>query len=139
MPSDAHPTEPGSRRRGERDDEALNRRSFNRKITALALCGVFVTGAATALVGKGGFLELRRLHRECERVRLEVGQQRTEVLELKQQVDRLEHDPMARERIAREQLGFARPGEITFILPSDGTGEGLVPPADESSETEAVQ
>jgi len=119
--------------------EALRRRRFHRKITVLALCGVFAAGTATALFGKGGYLELQRLRRECATVRLEVEQQRVEVLELQDQVQRLEHDPMARERIAREQLGFSRPGEITFILPSDGTGEGLIPQPEEGTQAEPIR
>jgi cell division protein FtsB len=117
----------------------LRRRKFHRKITVLALCGVFAAGAATALFGKGGYLELQRLRHERETVRLEVERQQAAVVELQNEIHRLEHDPMARERIAREQLGFARPGEITFLLPSDGTGEGLIPQPDEGKQSEPIR
>ena len=43
----------------------------------------------------------------------------------KHSVEALRAEPDARERIAREQLGYARPGEVTFVLPEEApAGEG---------------
>lgn len=43
--------------------------------------------------------------------------------------DSLAHDPVVQERVAREDFGMARPGEITFtILPDSAPPKGAVRP-----------
>jgi cell division protein FtsB len=51
--------------------------------------------------------ELSRLHDNNERVR-------NELRDLKREVDALKSDPHAVERIARDELGMVRKGEIVF-------------------------
>jgi len=49
----------------------------------------------------------------------EVQVLRDENTSLRRQIEALRHDPLAIERIAREDLGYARPGEITFVFRED--------------------
>ena len=74
-----------------------------------------------ALFGKGGMLDLLRLHRELRTARAELAGQERRVERLSADVEALRSDPAARERVAREKLGLARRGEVVFLLPSNGT------------------
>jgi len=80
-------------------------------ITALLIQDVF---------GTHGFLALRQSQREIEQLRQEIAQINAENKELTEQVKGLKSDPKLIERIAREEMGLARPGEKIFKLPGDG-------------------
>jgi len=116
--SDARPVE-GHPKQLERDPEAERRARRRRRTASLVVGTIIVAGSLAAVFGEGGSLDLLRLRRERGEASAEAAAVRSRVVELREQVRALEEDPMARERIAREQLGFARPGEITFVLPDD--------------------
>ncbi len=85
----------------------------------LGLVGVCVAGSVAAFVGQGGYRDMLRLQGEIEGLRAEIERRRGVVERLQQDVRGLEQEPAARERIAREQLGLVRPGEIDFLLPRE--------------------
>ena len=60
-----------------------------------------------------------RLRSEIAELETDVRQRETVVNHLEREVMRLEKDPMARERVAREQLGLLFPGELDFLLPRE--------------------
>ena len=115
----AHPVA----RPGTPDPEGERRRRFHRRVTSFIVGAVFAAGSIAALFGDGGFLELRRLRRERAEARELVAMQQERVSELRRTVESLKNDPAARERIAREELGYARKGEVTIILPRSSDGE----------------
>ena len=95
------------------------------RIAVFTLYAVFIGGGVAALFGESGVLALLRLHGDLRVARTELTEQRHAVEALREEVARLRDDPMARERVAREQLGLARPGEMLFLLPpSDPTSIG---------------
>ncbi len=98
---------------------AKRRLKLRRRALVLGLVGVGVAGSVAAFVGQGGYLDMLRLRGEIEGLRAEIGRRREVVERLQQQVRGLEQDSAARERIAREQLGLVRPGEIDFLLPRE--------------------
>ncbi len=59
-----------------------------------------------------------RTQKEIERLRQEIIQVNAENRELAVQVKALKSDPRMIERIAREEMGLARPGELIFRLPA---------------------
>lgn len=61
------------------------------------------------------YLANYRLHRQADRLTREVGALRRENAQLREDIRRL-HTPQYIERLAREQLGLVRPGEIPIIL-----------------------
>lgn len=61
------------------------------------------------------YLATYRLHREADHLTREVGTLRKENAQLREEIRRL-HTPQYIERLAREQLGLVRPGEIPIIL-----------------------
>ena len=78
---------------------------------------VFVGGTAAAHFGKYGYYDLRRSQLEQQALQRDVDEQLERLLELRDEVRALEDDPRAVERIAREDFGFIRRGEIHFLLP----------------------
>jgi cell division protein FtsB len=78
---------------------------------------VFAAGVLTALIGDGGYADLRRRRAEAAALAQQLDAQRARVAALQEEIVRLETEPSARERIAREELGLVLPGEIDFLLP----------------------
>jgi len=111
--------------RGAEPDPELERsRRLRRRVWVFMLYTFFLSGCVGALFGSGGLLDLLRLHGELRAVRGEVAEEQRAVDELRWTVGQLQGDSLARERIAREELGLARPGEVVFVLPWDETETG---------------
>jgi len=115
-------------RTADLDPEAERKRKLRRGAMVFTLYTVFVAGAVAALFGEGGMTDLWRLQKELRTARLELAEQQRKVEALREAILRLRRDPSARERIAREELGLARPGEYIFLLPEEG-GSGPGPHA----------
>jgi cell division protein FtsB len=67
--------------------------------------------------GTHGVLAMRRAQQEATREQEEIDRINQENTELQGRVQSLKKDPEAIERIAREQMGLARPGEYIFKIP----------------------
>ena len=115
LPTDAR-REDDRRRRAAPDPEAERARRRNRRAILISLGALFLAGSVMAMVGKGGYLELRRLRHQRDQAQADVEEQQGKVEALRHQVRALHDDPAALERIAREELGYAKPGEVTFLL-----------------------
>ena len=83
--------------------------------TGIALIALVVG----SVVGDRGFLNLREKRKRVESLRVEIGALHAENARLVGEVSALRASPQAIERIAREQLGFARPDEMVFLLRED--------------------
>lgn len=64
-----------------------------------------------------GLPRLRALETQLDRVREENDRIEREVHALHRQVDALRSDPHALERVARDELGMLREGELVFQFP----------------------
>jgi cell division protein FtsB len=84
-----------------------------RQILGLALFALLVHD----IFGAHGFIAMRRTQKEIEQIREQIGKLNNENKSLANQVTSLKTDPKAIERIAREEMGLARPGEIIYKLP----------------------
>ncbi len=124
--TDARPVSELARRRAL-SPAAKRRLKLRQRALVLGLVGVCVAGSVAAFVGQGGYLDMLRLRGEIEGLRAEIGRRQAVVDRLQQQVQGLEQEPAARERIAREQLGLVRSGEIDFLLPRERTPLGAAP------------
>ena len=67
--------------------------------------------------GEHGFLAMRRAQKEVEELRQEIQQLNQDNARLADEVKALKTDPRIIERIAREEMGLAKPGELIFKLP----------------------
>jgi cell division protein FtsB len=84
-----------------------------RRILALALFALLVHD----IFGTHGFIAMRRTQKEIQQIREEIGKINNENKSLADQVNSLKTDPKAIERVAREEMGLARPGELIYKLP----------------------
>jgi cell division protein FtsB len=73
---------------------------------------------------------MRRTQLEIEQIREQIGRINEENKSLADQVNSLKTDPRAIERIAREDMGLARPGELIYRIPdSEKPGDSQKPDA----------
>lgn len=84
-----------------------------RQILGLALFALLVHD----IFGPHGFIAMRRTQKEIEDIRTQIGKVNAENKSLSDEVNALKTDPESIERIAREEMGLARPGELIFKLP----------------------
>ena len=94
----------------------------------------FLAGGLTLLLlqdvfGTHGVLAMRRAQREAASVQREIDRINEENRQLQKNVQSLKTDPEAIERIAREEMGLARPGEYIFKIPARPGDSGGPPSA----------
>jgi cell division protein FtsB len=87
-----------------------------RQLLCLALLALFFQD----VFGTHGFLAMLRTQKEIKQIREQIGKINAENKSLSNEVNALKTDPKAIERIAREDMGLARPGELIYKLPDSG-------------------
>jgi len=101
------------RTRGFERGAAIRRAIF----LALTLLALALT--ARAIGGERGLLDARRSLAELDRAQAEVQKWRDRNSWLEARIKALKDDPATIESLARERLDYVKPGEITFLFPSD--------------------
>jgi cell division protein FtsB len=139
FPSDASATADVPRAGVAPDPAIVRKQTRKRRGAILALVLVFMAGVAAALFGDRGYLDVQRQQRRLRELRESSEARQQRVAALNREIDRLKVDPSAVERIAREELGYVAPGEITLLLPAETPanapgldakdGSGIVPAA----------
>ena len=81
--------------------------------------------------GTHGVLAMRRSKKEAADIQKEINRLESENCNMEQGVENLKSDPQTIERIARDEMGLAKPGEFIFKLPpkagsASGTQSGSV-------------
>lgn len=89
-------------------------RDFFRRNASWFLAGAFTLLLLQDVFGTHGVLAMRRAQKEAASVQKEIDQINEENQQLQDRVKSLKTDPQAIERIAREEMGLARPGEYIF-------------------------
>jgi len=74
--------------------------------------------------GAHGFLAMNQKQQEIEKVKTEIERLNKENAALEGNVKDLKTDPQAIEKIAREELHQARPGEVIIKLPAAANESG---------------
>lgn len=98
----------------------------------------FLVAGLTLLVlqdifGTHGVLAMRRSQSEAAGIQKEIDRLNDENQKLQDRVRSLKTDPIAIERIAREDIGLARPGEYIFqIAPKPGDSSTPAQPSPHS-------
>lgn len=90
--------------------------SFKRKALSLALFLILTSSALNALFGDRGLLEMLKARRELRNLEQEIAAIESENSGLLEEIRALKTSPLAVERLARERLGLARPGEVIVIV-----------------------
>ena len=104
---------------------ALRRRIATITVTVLA-CLLFVH----VMFGANGMVVYKQKRAEYEALRKQIAQVQQENDRYSQQVQGLKSDQKAIEKEAREQLGYAKPGEYVYVPPIPAK---LAPPATHSA------
>jgi cell division protein FtsB len=91
--------------------------SYLRRNMRQILCLALFTLLVHDIFGPHGFIAMRRTQKEIEQIRDQIGKINDENKSLTEQVNSLKTDPKSIERIAREEMGLARPGELIFKIP----------------------
>lgn len=99
------------------------------KVAILGAVVVLCALAGSAVFGKHGWKQLRRLEKRQDRlealaVRLERDNQR-----LRDHLHRLEHDDAYLEATVRERLGWVKPGEMVYRVRRSGRSRAPEPSA----------
>lgn len=71
------------------------------------------------IFGTHGYLAMRRTQNEIRKVQADLDHLKQENDALEQETKDLKSDPKLIEKIARDDLGLARPGEIIIRIPQD--------------------
>jgi len=69
------------------------------------------------IFGTHGYLAMRRTEREINKVKSDIDRLNKENVQLEEEVIELKSDPHKIEKIARDELGLARPGEVIIKIP----------------------
>ena len=83
---------------------------------------VSILAFAYAIMGNNGYLELRRREAKNQELRLKADELRRENKEILNEIRALKSDPKAIEKIAREELGMVKPGEVKITTNPDRQG-----------------
>jgi cell division protein FtsB len=117
--SDASPSA-DSVRPGEAPRPELERKQLRKQRGLVAaLVFVFLGGTAAAFFGDHGYLDVRRQRHAYNELKAVHSARLKRVETLRHEIDLLQDDPAAIERIAREDLGFVAKGELVLLLPGD--------------------
>jgi cell division protein FtsL len=105
----------------ERADEKMRSlmRQYGRGLLGLLMLVMIVHD----VFGTHGFLAMRRTENEIQKVKANLEQLSKENAALAQEVKDLNSDPRLIEKIARDDLGLARPGEIIIRIPQGQQAE----------------
>ncbi len=89
--------------------------------TAMVLVGLAVVSAAVSALSEDGLSRVAALEAEVARIRRLNAELQAENARLALRIEALRHDDETIERVAREELGLVRPGEVVFrFVPAEG-------------------
>ena len=94
--------------------------SLSRWRSTLATAGVALVALLLfvhVVFGENGMLTYERKRAETKQLQKEIDRLQDENLRMTQHIRELKSDPKAIEKEAREQLRYARPGEVIYTIP----------------------
>jgi cell division protein FtsB len=127
-------------RKPDADKINVSRMSFAEQMSAFVRRNLvwFLVAGLTLLVlqdifGTHGVLAMRHSQQQAADIQKEIDELNKENQKLQDRVHSLKSDPAAIERIAREEIGLARPGEYIFKVPP-ATADSQTPAAETPSQ-----
>jgi cell division protein FtsB len=89
---------------------------LRKKAIALGSIIALVALVVGSFFGDRGFLRMVAQRERTESLRQQIDELRSENGRLAAEITALKSDPRAVEKLAREELGLARPGETVFLI-----------------------
>jgi cell division protein FtsB len=99
-----------------RDDGGRTEPGLRRKAAVLGTVIALIALAVGSVFGDRGLLNLVEKRRQVEALRHEIDTLKDENARLSREITSLRQSPVAIERLAREELGLARPDETVFLI-----------------------
>jgi len=96
------------------------RSARRRKVLAGLVLLVMLYGVWSLVVGEMGLIKYYRMRAQERSLRVEIAHLKQDNLRLIQEVRSLKHDPAYLERLARDMIGLARPGEVVYYYGDTG-------------------
>ena len=85
----------------------------------LAIAAAAILGGILVTAGVGSYRDLAVAQARATELGGEIAAAEARIEALRERVERTENDPLVLERLAREDLGMARPDEVVILLPPD--------------------
>jgi len=101
---------------------------IRRRLATGAVAGLTVWLFVHVMFGANGMVVYRQKKAEFQSLQMEIGGLQRENDRTAQQIKALQTDPATIEKAAREQLRYARPGEVVYVTP-----EPAIPPRPETN------
>src|SRR5438067_6699262 len=90
-----------------------------RRLLATTMVALLALALAWHVIfGTNGMMAYQHKRAEYQRLEHEINDLQKQNQQLEQDIDKLRSDPRTIERQAREQLRYARPGEVIYTLPA---------------------
>ena len=97
-----------------------------RRAARATVRAVFLLSAVLTLVflisfmfSEEGIAELQRARKQVDDLEREIAQLQSDNTRLRKEIDSLGRSTFVVERIAREDLGMSKPGEVVYMLPRE--------------------
>jgi cell division protein FtsB len=94
--------------------------SIGRRIVVFVVIIASLAVLIGAIFGERGYLEVRRRRAAYAQLAREIEDLAAGNAALRAEIAALRSDPYVIEKLAREKLGYARPGEVIYLLPPSG-------------------
>lgn len=104
--------------------------SLRRRIATIAVTLLAVSLFVHVMFGANGMVVYKQKRAELEALRKQIDQVQRENERYTQQIQGLKSEQTSIEKEAREQLGYAKPGEYVYVPPSQ---QKPVPPTNHSA------
>ncbi|MGI9101503.1 MAG: FtsB family cell division protein [Terriglobales bacterium] len=91
---------------------------FRTKLATVAVAALAVLLAMHVIFGANGMVVYQKKRAEFQSLQKDVDQLQKENQAISDQIHSLKTDPQAIEKEAREQLHYARPGEVVYLAPA---------------------
>lgn len=104
--------------------------SLRRRIATIAVTLLAVSLFVHVMFGANGMVVYKQKRAELEALRKQIDQVQQENERYTQQIQGLKSDQTSIEKEAREQLGYAKPGEYVYVPPAPSKP---VPPTNHSA------
>jgi cell division protein FtsB len=96
---------------------------LRRRIATIAIAVVTCLFMVHVMFGANGMVVYKQKRSEYEALQKQIAHVRTENEKVTQQIQGLQSDQKAIEKEAREQLGYAKPGEYVYVAPAPAKPE----------------
>jgi cell division protein FtsB len=87
------------------------------RLATIAICLLAAWLAFRVISGPNGWVVYHQKKAENRQLQVEVQRLQKENEDLERRINALKNDPKAIEKEAREQLRYARPGEVVYVMP----------------------